>query len=189
MKEILEAFLIENGLSQKATERLCFDWSTPRKIKKNDYLLKVDQQKTFLYFICSGCIAVIVEGEKKDVVLGFGYQGSLVTEFVSFAMGTPAKNALIAVTDCTVLQLRKDKLQMLLDKDLEVGKWYRNLLENTLAGHLKRQIELTTLTPKERYRVFLGRSGHLVNAIPLKMISSYLNMAQETLSRVRKDIS
>ena len=189
MKNELEIFLEKSNLSQPSIALISNAWNNRSTVKKNDYLLRFNQKENYLYFIISGCIALMVENENKDAVLGLGYNCSIITSFISFSTQKPTELSLLAISNVELLKISKTDLDQLINDSPEIAKWYHALIEKTLIGHLNRQIELTTLSPKERYNVFIERSGHLVNSIPLKYISSYLNMKPETLSRVRNMIS
>lgn len=188
MEQTLEQFLSKGILNQASIELLIGAWKSEITLNKNDYLLKSNQKENYLYFIKTGCIAPVVE-EEKVAVLGFGYQGSIITSFISYSTEVPDKMALLAISNTTILKISKAELINLVNSSPNIAKWYYSIIEETLVGHLKRQIELLTLNPTEKYNAFIQRSGHLVNTIPLKYISSYLNMTPETLSRVRKSIS
>lgn len=185
----LEIFLKNSNLSQESISILCNSWKSEITIKKKDYLLKRDQKENYLYFIISGCIALVIESENKDSVLGFGYDNSIITSFISLSTGDPTELSLLGISESKALKISKTELNRLINNHPEIAKWYYTIIEKTLIGHLKRQVELITLSPKDKYKLFIERSGHLVNSIPLKYISSYLNMSPETLSRVRASIS
>jgi CRP-like cAMP-binding protein len=185
----LDEFLTSNQLGAEAVELLTGSWSERITLAKNDYLLKKGQKENYLYFIASGCVALMVETEHENQVLGFGYESSIISAFISFSTTRPSELSLFALRGTEVLRISKKDLFELRHKCSEIDRWYSVLLEQMLIGHLNRQVELITLPAKERYHSFLKRSGHLVNSIPLKFISSYLHMAPETLSRMRKVIS
>lgn len=189
MTNELEIFFKNSNLSQESISKICNSWSNELVIKKKDYLLRLNQKENYLYFIISGCIALAIESENKNSVLGFGYDNSIITSFISFTTEKPSELSLLAVSESKILKISKNELNKLINNNPEIAKWYYTIIEKTLIGHLKRQIELTTLSPKERYKLFIERSGHLINSIPLKYISSYLNMTPETLSRVRNLVS
>ena len=94
-----------------------------------------------------------------------------------------------SISETKVISISKNNISQLIAANKEIANWYQSMIENTLAGHIQRQIELLTLSPQERYAVFQKRSGQLISAIPLKHIASYLMMTPETLSRIRAKIS
>lgn len=177
-------------LTEKAIEALLADWQKSRRLKAREVLLDSGQVAKELYFISSGCVRMLVidqEGQENNI--GFGYQHSLITSFQSFIESQPSQLVIEAINDTEVASINKTALSKLLDGYPEISRWYQSLLEKTLAGHIQRQIELLTYSPRERYEIFLQRSGHLINNIPLKHIASYLMMTPETLSRIRAAIS
>ncbi|WP_420573291.1 Crp/Fnr family transcriptional regulator [Kordia sp.] len=189
MTDKIEQFFRNNNLSEESISIICDYWNTEVVIRKKEYLLRKNQTENYLYFIVSGCVALLVESENKNSVIGFGYENSIITSFISFSTETPSELSLFGALESKVLKISKTDLNTLMERYPEIAKWYYETIEKTLIGHLKRQIELTTLSPKDRYKLFIERSGHLVNSIPLKYISSYLNMTPETLSRVRASFS
>lgn len=189
MKNQLQLHLEKSLLSQESISLICDSWKNKSFIKKNDYLLRKNTKENYIYFINTGCIALMIEGENSNSILGFGYNLTIITSFISYYRESPTELELLAIYDTEVLKISKSKLQQLINSKPDIAQWYCSIIEKTLVGHLNRQIELTTLTPKDRYNFFIERSGDLVNSIPLKYIASYLNMTPETLSRVRKSIS
>ena len=156
-----------------------------------NFITKVGNREYRLYFIEKGIVRLYVEATEinPESNIGFGYQNSIITSFNSFISQKPSQLNIQALTDCEIKYISKSTLDQLIESHQEISNWYRILMEKTLSGHINRQIELLTLSPLQRYQVFLNRSGNLVNSIPLKHIASYLRMTPETLSRIRKHIS
>jgi len=131
----------------------------------------------------------VIDKNGEQINLGFGYENSLITCFQTFIEGKPSLISIEAILDTELIAISKADLMQLIHSNSEIALWYQSMLEYTLAGHIQRQVELLTLKPHERYAVFIKRSGHLINRIPLKYIASYLMMKPETLSRIRAKIS
>ncbi len=177
-------------LSKSSINELLNAWETVRLLKPKESLVHFNQQDSNLYFIAKGCVRLFVidsQGEEKNV--GFGYSDTFITSFQSFVTGKPSLLSIESVLDSEVWCVPKQRIRELIHSNKEISAWYQTMIELTLAGHIQRQIELITLSPQARYEVFQQRSGHLINAIPLKLIASYLMMTPETLSRIRARIS
>ncbi|MCI5056199.1 MAG: Crp/Fnr family transcriptional regulator [Flavobacteriales bacterium] len=181
----------QNILNKSSIHILVQEWNGQKKINRKDFITKSGNKEHRLYFIEKGIVRLYVEETEvtPEVNIGFGYQNSIITSFSAFVSNEPSKLSIQALTDCEVNQISKPILFHLIDSNKDISNWYRSIVEKTLAGHINRQIELLTLSPKQRYEVFLKRSGNLVNSIPIKHIASYLKMKPETLSRIRKQIS
>lgn len=187
----LEQYLKQsNLLDDRSIKSLVHCWQKIKVLKSKETLLNFNQQDANLYFVIHGCVRLfVVDNMGEEINLGFGYENSLITCFQAFISGKPSLLSIEAVLDSQLLCISKKDLTDLMNRDLQISKWYQTMLELTLSGHIQRQIELLTLKPHERYDVFIKRSGHLINSIPLKLIASYLMMKPETLSRIRARIS
>jgi hypothetical protein len=58
-----------------------------------------------------------------------------------------------------------------------------------LTKKVKRELDLLTTSPQERYENLLQEHPKYVQQIPLKYLASYIGVVPETLSRIRKRIS
>ena len=181
----------QNELDESSIQILLKGWNGKKKFNRKDFIIKSGKREHKLYFVESGIVRLYVEETETtpESNVGFGYQNSIITSFDSFVSEEPSQLSIQALTDCSINYISKPTLFQMVESNKNIAHWYRSLLEKTLAGHINRQMELLTLSPTQRYLVFLKRSGELINSIPLKHIASYLRMKPETLSRIRKQIS
>lgn len=191
MEAELSQFLSQKSvLGADSVEILLEFWKKEKRLKSKDLLLNFNQQDSNLYFVKKGCVRLfVIDKNGEQINLGFGYENSLITCFQTFIEGKPSLISIEAILDTELIAIAKTDLMRLIHTNSEIALWYQSMLEYTLTGHIQRQVELLTLKPHERYSVFIKRSGHLINRIPLKYIASYLMMKPETLSRIRARIS
>ena len=191
MNEMLLQFLSQTSiLGKESVEILLEFWKKDKKLESKEVLLNFKQQDSNLYFVKSGCVRLfVIDKNGEQINLGFGYENSLITCFQTFIEGKPSLISIEAILETELIAISKADLMQLIHSNSEIALWYQSMLEYTLTGHIQRQVELLTLKPYERYDVFVKRSGHLINRIPLKYIASYLMMKPETLSRIRARIS
>jgi FixJ family two-component response regulator len=64
-------------------------------------------------------------------------------------------------------------------------KLYRHYLEYAYVTNTNRLMSFITLDATERYRQLLAQNPNVVMRMPNKMVASYLNISQETLSRLK----
>lgn len=177
-------------LNKTSVDDLLACWQKIRHLKPKESLINFNQLDLNLYYIESGFVRLFVvdnQGDEKNI--GFGYANTFITSFQSFITEKPSLMSIESISETEVISISKNNISQLINTNKEIASWYQSMIENTLAGHIQRQIELLTLSPQERYAVFQKRSGQLINAIPLKHIASYLMMTPETLSRIRAKIS
>ena len=191
MNEMLLQFLSQTSiLGKESVEILLGFWKKDKRLQSKEVLLNFKQQDSNLYFVKSGCVRLfVIDKNGEQINLGFGYENSLITCFQTFIEGKPSLISIEAILETELIAISKADLMQLIHSNSEIALWYQSMLEYTLTGHIQRQVELLTLKPYERYDVFVKRSGHLINRIPLKYIASYLMMKPETLSRIRARIS
>ncbi|MFA9194745.1 Crp/Fnr family transcriptional regulator [Flavobacterium sp. FBOR7N2.3] len=179
-----------NKLGDNSVDQLLEVWKKHKIIKVKELLLDFNQLESNLYFVKEGCVRLfVIDKNGEQITMGFAYENSLITCFQTFIEGKPSSISIEAVLDTELVAVNKTDLMQLIHRNSEIALWYQSMLEITLTGHIQRQVELLTLKPQERYAVFMSRSGHLLNRIPLKLIASYLMMKPETLSRIRAKIS
>lgn len=92
------------------------------------------------------------------------------------------------LTDCSLLCISFDAFQELFHSIYGFREWGRTWMANELFIMKERNIEMLTLTAKQRYEKLLKQKPHLINSVPLKYIASYLGITDTSLSRIRKDI-
>lgn len=191
MNEGLYKFLSQTPtLGKESVEALMAFWINDKLLESKELLLNFKQQDSNLYFVKKGCVRLfVIDKNGEQINMGFGYENSLITCFQTFIEGKPSLISIEAIVDTELVAIAKVDLMNLIHSNSEIALWYQSMLEHTLTGHIQRQVELLTLKPQERYAVFIKRSGHLINRIPLKFIASYLMMKPETLSRIRAKIS
>ncbi|MFY7814541.1 MAG: Crp/Fnr family transcriptional regulator, partial [Chryseobacterium taeanense] len=69
---------------------------------------------------------------------------------------------------------------------LRIGKAISEIL---FLRKQQEQINLLTLSPKERYLNLISQRPEIFQRTPLKIIASYLGLTAESLSRLRKRVT
>jgi CRP/FNR family transcriptional regulator, anaerobic regulatory protein len=190
MHELYLALSKSKLLSDVSIESLVKVWNKSKRLDTKEILLHRMNLESNLYFIVTGCVRLfVIDNNEEEINIGFGHDNTIITSFQSFIQEKPSLLSIEAIMETELLSISKTELTHLIKQNKEIAQWYQSMLETALSGHIQRQIELLTLSPQEKYEVFIKRSGHLINKIPLKQIASYLMMTPETLSRVRAKIS
>lgn len=87
-----------------------------------------------------------------------------------------------------MLSLQYEELSKLYEQYQQWERLGRLVMEDFGRQMLDRLTALQTLTAKQRYIMLLQCEPRIIQRIPLNLVSSYLGITGETLSRVRSEI-
>lgn len=162
--------------------------SLQKKYKKGDLLLRQNEICGKSYLLISGIARKYYLNQGKEITTELYFENDLAVSFDSYTLQQPSREFIEALTDVTVsithylaFQEAKIKYPKLLALDLMLAEYYGMWVENRL-------FQFYTMTATERYLEILNKSPHIIQAIPLTIIASYLGISLETLSRIRAKI-
>ncbi|AZI24305.1 Crp/Fnr family transcriptional regulator [Pedobacter sp. G11] len=157
------------------------------KVTKKVKLLNAGERSNTIYFILKGAARIFyLDKDGKETNTWFLFENELLISVYSFYTGKPSFEYIETLEDCTLIAVKKDRLDELYLKYLEFNFSGRKLTE---FYHMRNEIqanELRMFSAKERYHKLLERTPQLFQRVSLGHIASYLGVTQETLSRIRK---
>ena len=160
--------------------------ATPVHLKRNEMLHSAGTVHTAIYLVEAGALHILHDNGSSTNTIRFGYKGSLFTSLDSFLTGRPSAYAVQAIRKTTLRAMDKQDFMAFLQSDPANIELWNSILSFTVASLLERETDLLLPTPRERYERVLQRSPQLFQEIPHRHIASYLRMAPETLSRLKK---
>lgn len=157
-----------------------------KSIKKNEILLHTGSVCKDFYFIRSGCVRTFFIDrnghEKTRYVMLDHHIGTALTSFIS---QKPSFESLEALEDTELLAIHHADFYRL---NAEMENWknfYQRILEMAYAFQNKKIEQLTTLTAQQRYEHVLKESPVLLQRLSNRVLASYLDIREETLSRLK----
>ena len=143
-----------------------------------------------LYFIESGLFRTYKNLDEKDITTYFACDNQFITVFNSFINQTPSSEKLEVIEDSIVYEISSHSLAQLYKENSKFEKFGRILAERNHLCALERTLTMQTKSAKKRYLDFLKNyNKKIVTRVPQYQIASFLGIAPESLSRVRKEIS
>ncbi len=168
------------------------------KIKNQIYIEKI-VAKSFIHeagkvsqrigFINRGITcSYFYDSNGKEIIKGFHTENQFVLDLISYQKSIVSNQYIQAITESELVFISKSSDEYL---SKNIDKWsslIRKISDALLSEKLENQTMLLHESAKERYLSFMKNYPGLINAIPLGQLASYLGIAQQSLSRIRKEL-
>lgn len=160
------------------------------KKSKNDILLSHGKISQYSYFVKKGCLRIFfINDEGKDVTRYIAFENQFATALVSFITNEPAEEIIQAIENSELLYISHDDFRYLMTIIPKWKDFYSIYLEKAYVNNSKRLMSFTTLDASERYDQLFKINPNIVKRLPNKIVASYINISQETLSRIKSKIN
>lgn len=181
IKELVPITADESSLIQKSFE--------PVHLEKKQFLLQANEPSNHMRFIAQGCLKLYSLDELgAEHILQFGISGWWLNDLYAFLTQKPATFFIQAITQSTVLEIHRDKLNELFDEIHMMDRFFRIKTQNGYVALQERTINSMSRSAEQRYLDFIGRYRDIEQQIPQYMLASYLGVSPEHLSTIRKNI-
>ena len=154
-------------------------------VRKKEFLVRQGSVNHFIYFITEGLMRGTSEFDGREDTLFFAVAGDPFLSVHTMAHSEPSVISLQALEDSSVLAVSLSDFNIMLDTYADLRKWWSSVLLEQVYALERRYVWLSTSNATERYRVFMRVRRNIAARIPVKYIAQYLNIAPETLSRIR----
>ena len=166
--------------------RILSDTAEERHLSKGDFIVKTGEIQTDVYFMESGILRgffIGVDGrEQTDCI-----RNQCGTVAMSFGelMPVPSQMSIEILEGGNFFTIPMLILNSLQDNYLEVAHFYNRLLIAALNEHLEQKRAVIQYDTFRRYQWFIEKFPGVIERINNKYVASFLDMAPETLSRLR----
>lgn len=161
----------------------------PVEFSNGSFLAHMGRISSAIYFISSGIVRVYTVHQEEEVSLDFAFPGQFSTAYASFITQQPSIVSLQAITPVNGFAFYYADLQELYKKSHAAEHTGRLLAEYQYVRKYQRELAFLQYTAKERYLQLLSENPQVVQQIPVKYIASYLGIAPESLSRIRRGLT
>jgi CRP-like cAMP-binding protein len=167
-----------------------FRYTSVRYYKKGDYILRVGEYCRFIGFLNSGLIvSTIITDDGKEIASNFTPENCFFTYTEGISGNMPSHKNFIAIEDCEMLILDKEKLPLIFAINPKFETLFTQILAEELKNVLLTEQTNRALSAENRYLQFIATYPAAFNRIPLKYIAGYLGIEPPSLSRLRKRLS
>ncbi len=186
MGEELKAYLDQLVPHDEARWQAMQRTLKPKKLARHEHFLLQGEVCRQLGFITEGYVRLYYVVGDEEITKDFNFKHDFCGSYASFISQQPALFNVIAMEPVRLYAISRDSLMMLYENFSCWQKLGRLSMERMFVRKELREASFLIDSPEERYQKLWLESPHWVRRIPLKYLASYLGMAPETLSRIRK---
>lgn len=174
-----------SDFEDKELSKIC-NCFKPKSIKKNTILLREGEVCREFYYVQKGCLRTYfitrLDHEKTRFVT---LDCSIGTALASFISQRPSFEFVDVLEDTELLAISHKEFYQLNKELIHWKEFYQKILEMAYSFQNKSFENLVTLTAKQRYEQVLNHNPILLQRLSNKVLASYLDITQETLSRLK----
>jgi len=160
-----------------------------KKLRKRRYLLQEGSICKQMSFVSKGAVkSYTIDERGNEHISVFGWEGWWVSDFASFICGEETKLNIETIEETELLCISRENYEEMLSKTPIMERYFRIVYQNSLVTKEKRLISSNTHTAEEKYRLLIETYPFINQRIPQNLIASYLGLAPETISRLKKKL-
>lgn len=159
---------------------------THKKFKKNEFLLKEGQVCNSLFYIDKGYCKSYYEIDGVVKNTGFFFENEIATNVKSFGSGQKSEFNLVACEPLTTIIFDKKELFAISKQVIEVETLGRNCIRLFATKQEEFANLFKLFSAQERLEYIEEKFPEMMQRVSLSQLSSFLGVARETLSRIRK---
>jgi CRP-like cAMP-binding protein len=156
-----------------------------KEFARNEIILSEGKICRHFYFLDKGLVRFFSNSEGKDITKFFTVAPYCITSKNSFRNQIPSQESIQALERAVVWQTTLEKSEPLLDLK-SWNTFTRKFVHEVQSYTEELMMQIKTETAEQRYRKLLEKHPAIIQKIPLKHLSSFLGIAPQSLSRIRK---
>ncbi|KAA2243796.1 Crp/Fnr family transcriptional regulator [Chitinophaga agrisoli] len=157
-----------------------------KQYTKGEYLIREGQVEHYIYFLNRGATRNYFIKDGKEFTVDFQFEGDFVTAYYSLITREPSDIFIELLEDTEAVCIPVKFLNEFYARYHNGEKIGRLMAEYQYIKRLRKEMDLLSRTAEERYGDLMKKNPALVQTISVKHLSSYLGIAPESLSRIRR---
>lgn len=181
---------IDSSFINPEAQQHLFEMSSQVQVPANTILLEIGSVCDHLYFIENGILRnYYYDAKGNDITHWFASEGMVVTIPPSFFKRTPSQFRIEALEDMVVRNITFDQMQEAFSQSHQLERFGRLLVTEIMMVLGQKIMDLQTKSAEERYNDLLEDHPDIFQRAKLGHIATYLGITQQSLSRIRANIS
>ena len=184
MKDIILAHV---NLTEYQYETL-LSVSKKHSVSKGQIIFRPEKPNVKYLFLEKGLLRgyKIIDG--KEYTHHFYFPNWFATDYKSYLTEKPSNIFIETLTDVEYYEFNKKDLLHLFREHHEFEKLGRIIAEEAFLQTVEKLSGMQLLSLEDRYKRLLEKNPKLFQKVPQKYIASYLGVAEQSLSRMKKQI-
>ena len=189
MNQLID-FLLETNLLTQTQIDYITSKSEFKKLKVNTVISQPYKIPNEIAFVTKGIFRVFYFDEEGNEITKFLFDENIfLVDVESYINRQPSKDYIQAITEAEILVFKRKDFEVF---EIEIENWKIVVSQIITKSHLKKFNLISPMlheTATVRYENFIKNFPNLANKIPLSFIASFLGITQQSLSRIRKNLS
>lgn len=171
--------------------RNIYEHSSVYDFNKGDILLMDHKDCNIVYYIVEGFCLSYYNKDGREFVVQFFSENNFCTSWHSFLSKQKSFVAVKAVEKTTVIGIKREQLEWLSNISTEFSIFMARIMEKHIIEIEEHNYRMRSLQARERIAYYMeSHEIHcLMKHVPRYSIASYLNMTQETFSKIFSEMN
>lgn len=190
MFDVLFSHILKKVSLTEEEKSLLKSFFVAKNLRKKEFLLHEGEICHYLSFVSKGLLRSYHIDEKGDEHMNlFAWEGWWSSDIYSFSFNEIGQFNIDALEDSELLLITRENLEEMTLQIPKMDRYFRILFQNSLATKERRLVSSNSYTAKEKYIQLAESNPQMIQRVPQNLIASYLGLAPETLSRIKKNIA
>ena len=187
----MEQRFSNNSLDLETLREFCEHEGESVLYRKGDQMEREGDPARWFGYVTQGYFKYVTHGisDDREHITWFSFEGEFVCDYPRSLYGYPAKSTIEAMVPSNVLRVSGNQLMQFFSQSIETMQLRSVIGEHILCQFHERYLDLHRATARERYELLLRRCPGIVEYLDLQDIASFLNVHQNNVSNIRRDIT
>lgn len=172
-------------LSVQEFEERILPFISIRQFHKKAVVTQMGEVEDHLNFIISGLVRKYYVKDEDEINTQISLEGHIIHAQESFHSRQPSEYFVETIEPTIFVSISYEDLESIYASDAKFERLGRLVITYTMVQKDRWQMQVTKLTPRERFLDFVERHPDLLQRVPQKHLASFLNIQPETFSRFK----
>jgi hypothetical protein len=157
-------------------------------LRKYDYFVREGKVCRRMGFIAEGVLRYCMNRAGEDITCYFVCEDNFAGDPDSFLSHKPSDKNMQALTDCVLFGFTYDNYKKMEKSLLRFPEIAGSISQRVMMDLLMQRDFLQQADALTKYKEFISKFPHILQRVPLSYVASFLGIAQQSLSRLRRQI-